>query len=121
MAKTLSVQVTRIGGFEAFARGLPAAAERAVALASHRVEAVSVTRVPFDNHDLQNSRRVEVTGSSDGAEGTVGYYIDYARYQHENALIHLNGREDHYLSSAITDERANAYKIMALEIRKLMS
>ena len=84
------------------------------------VEAVAVTRVPFQFGELAQSSRIDESATSDGAEALLGFYAPYARYQHENALIHTNGRQDHYLSSAITDERANAYKMMALSVKRLI-
>lgn len=120
MARTIQVQYDA-GNMQSLMRGFAGAAERGVALAADRVRSVSLERVPFKDSPLSESVRVDVSATAEGADAVIGYYEAYAKYQHENALIHLNGRQDHYLSSAITDERANVYKIMATQVKVLLS
>lgn len=119
MARTINVRVSR-AGFAAVARALPGALQQAGLDAGHRVEAVAVERVPYQEGDLARSVRVEETRSADGTQVTVGFYLPYAHYQHEGDFVHQQGRQ-HYLSSAVSDERATAYRMAAVAVRRLLS
>lgn len=102
------VNVNLTGLIDRAKAAIPAAA----AAAMEHVKEVAVSRTPLEEGTLRNSAAVHEEKSG----AAIHYDGPYAAYQHFKLnLRHETGR-DHFLSSAVLDEVANARDIAAHRI-----
>lgn len=81
--------------------------------------AKSADRVPYEEGDLDRSRKVSVEPAGDRVDGAVSYDTAYARVQHEHPeFVHANGRTHGYLSGPLDENRARYEALLAKRIRE---
>lgn len=97
--------------------GVKKASARGLGLAAEHILGVAKTRVPIEEHTLEQSGATSVDGNH-RLRAAVSFDTPYAVKQHEDmTLRHDNGRSAKYLESAFNSEKDAVRQIIAEELR----